>query len=65
MNIVQNNGINDFDDSECPSWSNDTTQLLYKQHIEDQSSMTHILPSKCGTPENLTNSYYKRSTATK
>ena len=52
----------DLDEIDDPT-SGDTTQLLYKQHIEDHSS-THIANSiSCGSPDPVQDSYYKRKQA--
>ena len=48
----------EYDEIDDPT-SGDTTQLLYKQHIEDNSS-TVLAMSNSGSPDPVMDSYYKR-----
>ena len=40
----------ELDELDDPN-SNETTQILYKQQIEEQSSQTHLLASMRNTPD--------------
>ena len=57
----------ELDELDDPSSSNDTTNILYQQQIEDHSSSTHLMPSLRITPEDMAtdSSHYRHSTATK
>ena len=52
----------DLDEIDDPT-SGDTTQLLYKKHIEDHSSTALANSLSGGSPDPVADSYYKRNKA--
>ena len=52
----------DLDEIDDPT-SGDTTQLLYKKHIEDHSSTALANSLNGGSPDPVADSYYKRNKA--